>query len=123
MTDPRRVIFMLFITCTVADQNTQYSVQQNTLLLFLDVLYRNICRLIQRVSIPPGIIIRDSCKSKNCIKRSTEHLKIIIVHFVSLSIAYFDPRRIEIPFPPRKNPEIKQLYHRLRFTLSRLRLK
>jgi hypothetical protein len=42
--------------------------QQNALVLFyfLDVLCYSICRPIQHVSIPPGIIIRDSCKSKNC---------------------------------------------------------
>jgi hypothetical protein len=34
-------------------------------LIILDIIYYNICTLIQYVSIPPGIIIRDLCKSMN----------------------------------------------------------
>jgi hypothetical protein len=42
----------------------QYSAQQNTLLLCADILYYNICKSIQHVSMPHGIIIGDSYKNK-----------------------------------------------------------
>jgi hypothetical protein len=57
--------FILFIPCTVAIRNTEHSNQQNALLLCLDILYYGVCRLIQHVSIPPGIIIGHSCKSSD----------------------------------------------------------
>jgi hypothetical protein len=42
------MVMVMILSCAIL--NTQYSKQQNALLLFLNVLCYNICRLIQHVS-------------------------------------------------------------------------
>ena len=54
--------FILFIPCIVT--NGTLNTQTKCTLINLDIIYYNSFRLIQHVSIPPGVIIRDSYTSK-----------------------------------------------------------
>ena len=58
--------------------------------IFADVLYYNICKLIKRVSIPHGIMVRDSYKRKTVSTQQTRDLLRNRLHFhwTSFSTVY-----------------------------------
>jgi hypothetical protein len=52
-------------------------------LIILDVIYYNIRRIIKHVSIPSGIIIRDSCKSMNYTNRTNDICTVRVVNNIN----------------------------------------
>jgi hypothetical protein len=63
------------VKCVAVQKNmklTEHTILKPTkcTLINLDVIYCNICRLIQHVLIPPGVIIRDLYENMNGTKRT-----------------------------------------------------